>query len=130
MKADIHPDNKATEYLANERTFLAWIRTSISVITLGFVVAKFGVWLHELAMRLAPGPPIPSTGMSMPIGIAMMAFGGLLAMLAAWHYHLTNKAIEQGNVRANCGLVLIVTFAISLLAILMIVYMLLTAEHL
>jgi len=34
-------DRKATEYLANERTFLAWIRTSIAVISLGFVIAKW-----------------------------------------------------------------------------------------
>ena len=35
-------DRRATEYLASERTFLAWIRTSIAVVSLGFVVAKFG----------------------------------------------------------------------------------------
>ena len=49
MKAKIHEDKIATEYLANERTFLAWIRTSIAVISLGFVIAKFSVWLNELA---------------------------------------------------------------------------------
>ena len=38
----VSEDRKATEHLANERTFLAWIRTSIAVITLGFVMAKFG----------------------------------------------------------------------------------------
>ena len=130
MEAPIPHANKATEYLANERTFLAWVRTSIAVISLGFVVAKFSVWMRELALRLAPGTPVPSTGMSMPIGIAMMAFGGVLVMLAAWHYHLVNKAIEQGNVRANRGLVLTVTFAVALLAILMITYMVLTTEHL
>ena len=130
MKTEIHHDHKATEYLANERTFLAWIRTSIAVITLGFVVAKFGVWLRELAMRLAPQTPLHSTGMSLPIGVAMMALGGLLAVLAAWHYHIVNLAIERGEVRANRGLVLTVTISVALLAALMIAYMLLTVEHL
>jgi hypothetical protein len=41
-----------------------------------------------------------------------------------------NKAIERGHVRAKLGLVLIVTFAIALLAIVMIASMLLTSEHL
>jgi hypothetical protein len=35
-------------HLANERTFLAWIRTSISIIVFSFVVAKFGITLREL----------------------------------------------------------------------------------
>ena len=130
MNAKITPDIKATEYLANERTFLAWIRTSISIMSLGFVVAKFSVWMRELVVRLDPGASVPSAGMSMPIGVTMMAFGGLLALLVAWHYHAVNKAIERGNFRAKLSLVIIVTFAIVLLAIVMIASMLLTSEHL
>jgi putative membrane protein len=123
-------DKLTTEYLAAERTFLAWVRTSIAVITLGFVVAKFGVWLRELAARLDPAVQIHSTGMSLPMGEAMMAFGGILAVLAAWHYHVVNQAIERGEVRANRGLVVIVTAAVATLAVLMMIYMLLAARNL
>jgi putative membrane protein len=130
MKASIPEDKKATEYLANERTFLAWIRTCIAVISLGFVVAKFGVWLRELAKRLDPQMPIHSTGMSMPIGVIMMAVGGVLALLAAWHYHLVNQAIKRGAVQANPGLIITVAIGIALLAVTMIAYMLLTSEYL
>ncbi len=35
--------NKAREHLADERIFLAWVRTGIAVMSLGFVVAKFGL---------------------------------------------------------------------------------------
>ncbi len=118
-------DRKATEYLSNERTFLAWVRTSISVIALGFVVAKFGVWLRELSLRLAPGITTPSTGLSLLIGISMMAFGGALVLLAAWHYHIVNESIMRGEVKPNRGLVLIVTGSVTLLAVAMIVYMIL-----
>jgi putative membrane protein len=129
MKGKIAEHEKATEYLADERTFLAWIRTSIAVITLGFVIAKFGVWLREIAKRLAPQMPIRSTGMSLPMGVAMMALGGALAVLEAWHYHLVNLAIERGEVGANRGLIVIVTIAVALLALMMIAYLLLTVEH-
>jgi putative membrane protein len=81
--APVHEDKRATEYLANERTFLAWIQTSIAAISLGFVVAKFSVWLRELALRLAPHTPATGTRESLPIGVAMMALGGVLAILAA-----------------------------------------------
>ncbi len=130
MKARIPEEKKSTEYLANERTFLAWIRTSIAVISLGFVVAKFGVWLRELATRLAPQIPVHSTGMSLPIGVAMMALGGALAVLAAWHYHLVNLAIERGEVQANRGLIVTVTVGVALLALMMIVYLLVASEQL
>jgi len=130
VKAKIPDEKRASEFLANERTFLAWIRTSIAVISLGFVVAKFGVWLHELATRLAPQTPIPSTGLSLPIGVAMMAMGGALAVLAAWHYHLVNLAIERGEVRANRGLIVAVTAGVALLALAMIIYLLVASEQL
>jgi putative membrane protein len=48
--ASIVETERASEYLANERTFLAWIRTSIAVVSLGFVLARFGVRPHSEAL--------------------------------------------------------------------------------
>ena len=127
--ASIGHDKKATEYLANERTFLAWIRTSIAIISLGFVVAKFSLWLRELAVRFDPHAATSGPGASLPIGVAMMALGAVFAALAARRYHLVNKAIEEGEVRADRGLVLFVTIVIVLLAVAMIAYMLLTSKQ-
>ena len=124
------PADRTREYLANERTFLAWVRTSIAVISLGFVIAKFSVWMRELVIRLAPGKPIPATGMSMPMGIGMMGFGGVLIILAAWHYHCVNRAIERVEVKANRGLVISVTVAVAVLSVATIIYMVLTSEQL
>ena len=129
MKVKISEDKIAAEFLANERTFLAWIRTSIAVISLGFVVAKFGVWLRELAARLAPQMPMRGTGLSLPMGVSMMVLGGALAALAAWHYHLVNQAIERGEVRPNRGLIVTVTVAVVALAAMMIAYLLVTVEY-
>ncbi len=130
MRATISDDRKATEYLANERTFLAWIRTSIAVMSLGFVIAKFDVWMREFATRIEPQMDLHRTGISLPMGITMMAFGGVLAMLAAWHYHIVNLAIERGEVRANRTLIVIITIAVALLAVMMIGYLLLTVRRL
>ena len=83
--ADIRkPAPHTSDHLANERTFLAWIRTSISMIGLGFVVAKFGVWLRELAARLDDPIRARHTGLSLPMGVGMMAAGGVFAIVAAW----------------------------------------------
>jgi putative membrane protein len=39
------------DYLAEERTFLAWIRTSLTLMGFGFVVARFGLFLQALQIR-------------------------------------------------------------------------------
>ena len=127
--ASIDESKRASEYLANERTFLAWIRTAIAIISLGFVVAKFSLWLHQLAAGLGPQVPTRHAGASMPIGVAMMVFGGLVTVLAAWRYHTVNCAIERGAVRADRGLVMLVTVMVTLLCIVMILYLLFATQH-
>jgi len=116
-----------TDYLANERTFLAWIRTSIAVISLGFVVAKFSVWLRQLAVRLDPQVHTSGTGASLIIGVVMMATGGVLAALSAQRYHAVNRDIESGQVTPSRGLIAFITVMVAALAIILIAYMISTS---
>lgn len=130
QKAPVSEYQRGTEHLAAERTFLAWIRTSISIISLGFVIAKFGVWLRELSERLNPGGAIVrKSSASLPMGVAMMAVGGGLALLALWHYHVVNVSIERGQVRPNRALVLVVALAVAFLSVLIILYLLFTTQN-
>ena len=122
--ATIDEAKRATEYLANERTFLAWIRTSVAVVSLGFVVARFSVWLQELSGDLSRRMEGHRVGISLPVGVAMI-LGGLLPLLAA--YHVVNRDIEHGKVSADRGLVVLVTAMVTLLSGAMIVFILLTA---
>jgi putative membrane protein len=121
--AEIPDDKKATEHLANERTFLAWVRTSIAIISLGFVVARFGLWLRELAVRVSPGAPMRGSGLSTPIGIGMIAFGGALTLLAAWRFHVVNRQIDRGLVAVDRALVLLIAIALGALAAVMVAYL-------
>jgi putative membrane protein len=120
---ELPDDKKATEHLANERTFLAWVRTSIAIVSLGFVVAKFGIWLRELGARLSPATPLHGAGLSGPIGIAMIAVGGLLALAAAWRFHVVNRQIDQGRVRVDRGMVWTVAVVMAAVAAVMVVYL-------
>jgi len=113
-----------TELLAAERTFLAWVRTSIAVASLGFVVAKFGIWLREFAAQLNPQIHMQSTALSLPIGIAMMVFGGALTLAAAWHFRIVSRAIERGEIRSSTSLVVTITLGVTLLTLVMIAYLL------
>lgn len=123
IKVPIPSKDRATEFLSNERTFLAWIRTSIAVISLGFVIAKFGIWLEDIAITVSPQIEQLRSGASVPIGIGMIIFGGLLSVLAAWRYHSVNKQIERGEVTADRGLIVMITLLVVILSLVMVVYM-------
>jgi putative membrane protein len=121
-------DRQGTEFLANERTFLAWIRTSISIVSLGFVIAKFRVWMQEMG-NIHAGAQEPDHGDSWVIGIAMMVLGASLAILAAWRYHVVNLQIERGKVSADRALIILVTILVVLFAGAMIGTMLVTMKN-
>lgn len=116
-----------SDHLANERTFLAWIRTSIAVIGLGFVVAKFTVWLRELSVRLDQPTPIRHSRLSMPLGIGLMVLGGLLAVTAAWRYHAVKAAIDKSEPAAAEGTMVAVSIAVVVIAAALIAYMIVSS---
>ena len=61
-------------YMAAERTFLAWIRTSLALMAFGFVIARFGLFLRELEATNAGAAAVP-TAFSLPIGVAFVLIG-------------------------------------------------------
>lgn len=115
-------DRKATDRLANERTYLAWVRTAVAIMGLGFVVAKFGLWLRELAAQTSPGLAQQGSGASAPLGALIIGFGGVLALLAARRFRQVNRQIDAGSVTSARGLVLLLTVAVAVLALVMVAY--------
>ena len=81
-------------------------------------------------MQLNPGKAMQSTHPSLPIGVAMMAFGAMLAIFAAWHFHVVCRSIERGEMRTNRVLIVAVTAVVAVFALVMIIYMLGTAGRL
>ena len=122
-------DKLEAEVLANERTFLAWVRTSIAVMGLGFVIARFGLWLRELAEKINPQAHAGSTGISLPLGAIIISFGALLTVLAGWRYHVVNRAIERGEIEGDPRMVVIITVGVAVLALAIITYMFFAAER-
>ncbi len=114
--------SKMNEHLANERTFLAWIRTGIATIGLGFVIARFSFWLREIAITLSDrNVIIPRSGISLPIGLGMMAFGALITLLGAFRYRSIYYAIENNVHQPRSTLIVITTVAVIALSIVLII---------
>jgi putative membrane protein len=114
----IPAEHRAQEHLANERTFLAWVRTNIALISLGFVLARVSPWLPDSGSKAAGLAKTAS-----PIGIGLAVFGALLTILAAWRYDAVNRQIETGLVKTDRALVWFVAIAIAVLASALITYM-------
>ena len=112
-RARVPEEKRATEYLANERTFLAWIRTSIAMLSMGFAITRLGgLWpAPTKALKINPSTT------SFAMGTALMVLGALLAVLAVWRYHVVNRDIERGQVKPDRGLVLLVTVLVVLLSV-------------
>ncbi|MDZ8030456.1 MULTISPECIES: YidH family protein [unclassified Nostoc] len=94
--------DRQREHQANERTFLAWLRTSIALIGFGFAIARFGIFLRQLNITITQQePPVSPLSSSENLGIALVIFGILTIALAAWRYNQVFWQIETGNYRPN-----------------------------
>jgi putative membrane protein len=85
--------------MANERTFLAWIRTNIGIIAFGFVIEKFGLFLRQMELIFGKGngqSPVTHNGYSEIMGILLVGFGTFMSLLAYINFKRAEKLIKQG----------------------------------
>jgi putative membrane protein len=119
---------KASDHLANERTFLAWIRTSISVIVFGFVVAKFGITLREF-LRMQ-GNTRHESGMSLGIGVGFMAMGIFMALISLVRYRTTMQRLNADEFQPADTIVVVLGLVAALFGVILAVYLIYTARAL
>jgi putative membrane protein len=95
-----------TEHLANEQTFLAWLRTSIEVMAFGFVAIKFSLFTSQL------------------MGIVLVSTGALMTLLAHLRYKKTVMQLRQGTYFYSSVLltvIAVILFIISVILVLCVV---------
>ena len=121
---EIIKQQNAREHLANERTLLAWIRTSIGIMAFGFVVVKFSLFIKQLTFLLQKELVIPQQhGYSSVIGIALVAVGAIVLLLAFIKYKQTERQLNNDNFKSSSTLVLSLTIIILLISVLLILYL-------
>ncbi len=102
------------DHLANERTFLAWVRTSIALLGFGVLIAN---------LRFLEVPPRAGAG-SARLGLAFAGAGALTLLLAAWHYDRTRRMIDGGDYRAAAHLIFAFAAVVFGLGLASVVYLL------
>jgi putative membrane protein len=104
---------RTRDHLANERTFLAWVRTSLGLIGLGFVLARMGLFLRQLAMLGA----IPTRGLQagrefLIVGVVFLVMGTVITGWSGWLYHRVRQEIEVDRYQPARGSVLALTIIV------------------
>jgi putative membrane protein len=119
LKKDAGP----TDHLANERTFLAWIRTSIALMGFGFVIVKFALFIRQISIALAEKPVQTPRGYSEIIGVSMVALGAMIALLAYFRYRHIEKQLSDNEYFPSKWLSSFLTFFIVIASIVLVLYL-------
>ncbi len=102
----------ARDHLANERTLLAWIRTALTLIGLGFIVDRLAVQGSAIGALEAL------------TGIALVLLGGLVAIGGAWSFLRARRELSGGTYTPAAGLDLALVGAVVVGAIAVTVFLL------
>jgi putative membrane protein len=94
-----------SDHLSNERTYLSYLRTAVSLMSFGIAINRFGVFLEQ--SRSTPGTH-PLSG-SARLGIGMVLIGMALLAWAAVRYVLIMHHIERQDFRPQPASILILT---------------------
>ncbi|WP_301924175.1 YidH family protein [Ferruginibacter sp.] len=115
-----------SDHLANERTFLAWIRTSIGIMAFGFVVVKFSLFVKQISLLLGKDNIIQSRGYSSMFGIILVAAGAVTSVLSYVRFKQTERQLKEGAYNHSSLLITLLTAFIFFASFFLIAYLLKT----
>jgi putative membrane protein len=103
-----------TDHLANERTFLAWIRTAIAVMTLGVAINRFALFLMEMHQVVPQVRDLANRHVE-KLGIGLVLLGIVLLVGATWHYLHVGKTIDDETYRPSARIMVGTALVIGLM---------------
>jgi putative membrane protein len=113
-----------SDHLANERTFLAWIRTSVAIMGFGFVVVKFALFIKQISLVLNTRQTIlPGKGYSTQIGVLLVGVGAFMALYSYLRYRITEKQLINKAYRPSSLPSLLLTIGIVVVGVLLVIYL-------
>jgi putative membrane protein len=87
--------NRARDHLANERTFLAWVRTGAAIVVFGFAIGRFSLAMRQLTAL--QGHPQRTAGISVWMGSSTIVAGVVLVVAGLARYRKTRAQLDAGT---------------------------------
>jgi putative membrane protein len=87
--------NRARDHLANERTFLAWVRTGAAIVVFGFAIGRFSIAMRQLTAL--QGHPLHRSGISVWMGATSIVLGVLMVVAGLFRYRQTRDRLDRGT---------------------------------
>ena len=87
--------NRARDHLANERTFLAWVRTSVAIVVFGFAIGRFAIAMRQLTAF--QGHASKGAGLSVWMGTISILAGVVMVVAGLMRYRRTRAQLEEGK---------------------------------
>jgi len=116
---------KVTDHLANQRTFLAWVRTGLATMAFGFVVERFGLLLRELGIKTGIINILPVHYSSF-FGVTLTILGVVIMIVALMDFLHIRRSIDLEHFHPPAGFAIVLTILVSLVGALLAVYLILT----
>lgn len=91
----IEDSNRARDHLANERTFLAWVRTSVAIVVFGFAIGRFAIAMRQLTEFQGRGSR--TTGFSVWMGMSAILAGVVMVGAGLMRYRKTRAQLDEGK---------------------------------
>jgi putative membrane protein len=110
-------------HMANERTFLAWVRTSVAIMAFGFVVEKFSLFVKQMAYYLGKEAAPPPQGYSSLIGIVLVGLGVAMGVLAFIRYKKVEHQIDDDTYRPSPILSVMLFLSVLAIGIFLVLYL-------
>jgi putative membrane protein len=110
-------------HMANERTFLAWIRTSIAVMAFGFVVEKFSLFVTQMGYYLGKEAMPPAASSSSLFGILLVLLGVVMGVLSFIRYKTVEKQIDDDAYRPSRILSLLLFLSMLSIGVFLLLYL-------
>lgn len=111
---------KPNDHLANERTFLAWMRTSIGIMGFGFIVVKFSMFIKHITLLIEGSITLSEVSNSGIIGVLLVLVGVLTAVMALINYKRIKKQLESGDYTSSNPLTTFLTVGMVVISLILI----------